>query len=69
MSKPILPGDPWQYTTWEGAELADLLIGRQTPLDEKLAWIEEMTPWARERERASQSSEVAEEPHSNHRSS
>ena len=41
MVKPELPGDPWQYTTWEGAERAHLLAGAQLSLRQKLAWLEE----------------------------
>ena len=36
-----LPGDPWQYATWEGAERARLLAGAQLGLREKLQWLEE----------------------------
>ncbi len=41
MSRPDLPGDPWRYTTWEGAERASLLAGARLTLREKLAWLEE----------------------------
>ena len=36
-----LPGDPWQYATWEGAERAQLLAGAQLTLREKLVWLEQ----------------------------
>ncbi len=42
MSEAKLPGDPWQYATWEGSELAELLRGHRMPLANKLAWLEEM---------------------------
>ncbi len=35
-----LPGDPWQYATWEGAARAQLLAGAQLGLREKLEWLE-----------------------------
>ena len=36
-----LPGDPWQYATWEGAKRAQLLAGAQLTLREKLEWLEQ----------------------------
>ena len=44
---PELPGDPWRYATWEGAEIADLLLGRRMPLAAKLERNEEMSAWVR----------------------
>ena len=47
-----LPGDPWQYATWEGAERARLIAGCRLSLREKLAWLEEAAEWVQSMDRS-----------------
>ncbi len=52
MTELDLPGDPWEYATWEGAERARLLAGSRLSLREKLDWLEEAAEWVQSLDRS-----------------
>jgi hypothetical protein len=41
------PPDPWFSATWEGAALSKLLAGAQLSLEEKLAWLQDVSRFYR----------------------
>jgi hypothetical protein len=41
------PQDPWFSATWEGAALSSLLAGARLSLEDKLAWLEDMSRFYR----------------------
>ena len=64
MTRPDLPGDPWEYATWEGAERAQLLAGAQMSFRDKLLWLEQAAAWVERMESARRQGVDAEPPDS-----